>query len=514
MELQHYSMTATTITKENPTTGSFMLDSGSSLSVTNCINDLIDPIQLPTPIPITGADGAVIHATHVGSTCLGTLIHFVPKSAVKLVSLGSLTASGYMVSTMKDRSIAITTPTGTALCTCPIQPNNTWIFPSHLIIRNFSPPTAVPTGISVTLGTNAFPFRIPLDGRHFTKEEVKRATLARQLHHFLGHPNDQFLKSTLDRGLLSHHTHLTSHDIDLMTEFFGSCIACTIGKIHNSDLHVTSLSPPSTKIGQCVFFDLQLLTTPSIGGNTQALVATDDRSGFVTVLGSKSKDHQDIMDTLTILIATYNARGHHIKAFCSDSEAICLSLATPLGLLGTHITHTTPDAHCHKVERAIQQIDQKATAILESLPYCLPTKLKLYLKKYCADCINLISSSVQHPDTIPYTTFHRVKPQLNSDPAKAFLPFGAVCLIKHTEGQRATLASKMKLNIHHVPKACIGVNLGFNDHHPRNNIFFTHPSATPLIRDNYEVVSLIPFGWKPKPVNQHQPILPGHPSPQ
>ena len=79
---------------------------------------------------------------------------------------------------------------------------------------------------------------------------------------------------------------------------------------------------------------------------------------------------------------------------------------------------------------------------------------------------------------------------------------GPMCLIKHTEGQRATLASKMSLNIHHVPKACIGVNLGFNDHHPGSNIFFTHPSATPLIRGNYEVVSLIPFGWKPKPVHQ------------
>ena len=322
-----------------------MLDSGSSLSVTNCLHDLANPIKLAVPISITGADGSVIHATHVGSSCLGTLLHFVPKSAVKLVSLGSLTASGYMVSTMKDRSIVITTPTGTPLCTCPILPNNTWIFPSHLMIRNFSPPTAVPSGISVTLGTNAFPFSVPLDGRHFTKEEVKRATLARQLHHFLGHPNDQFLKSTLDRGLLSHHTHLTGHDFDLMTEFFGSCITCTIGKIHNSDLHVTSLSPPSTKIGQCVFFDLQLLTTPSIGGNTQALVAIDDRSGFVTVLGSKSKDHHDIMDTLRILISTYNARGHPITAFCSDSAAICLSLATPLGLLRTHITHTTPDAN-------------------------------------------------------------------------------------------------------------------------------------------------------------------------
>jgi len=65
------SMTATTITEyptptapvpDNSTTGSFMLDSGSSLSVTNCINDIINPIEL-------GVDGVVIHASHVGSAC-------------------------------------------------------------------------------------------------------------------------------------------------------------------------------------------------------------------------------------------------------------------------------------------------------------------------------------------------------------------------------------------------------------------------------------------------------------
>jgi len=58
MELQHYSMTATTIftdpTTNYSTTGSFLLDSGSSLSVTNCINDLISPIQLliQSPLPV------------------------------------------------------------------------------------------------------------------------------------------------------------------------------------------------------------------------------------------------------------------------------------------------------------------------------------------------------------------------------------------------------------------------------------------------------------------------------
>jgi len=79
-----------------------------------------------------------------------------------------------------------------------------------------------------------------------------------------------------------------------MTDFYGSCLACTAGKMHSTDLHVTSSSPPSTNIGECVFFDLQLLTTASIGGNTQALNAIDDRSGYISVLRSKSKDKHDI----------------------------------------------------------------------------------------------------------------------------------------------------------------------------------------------------------------------------
>jgi hypothetical protein len=163
---------------------------------------------------------------------------------------------------------------------------------------------------------------------------------------------------------------------------------------------------PHYKPLSCIFFDFQLLTTPSVGGNTQAIIAIDNRSGFLSVLGSKSKDHHDVMIPIEQLIATYNSRGHQVTA-------ICRSLATPLGLLRAHITHTTPDAHCHKVERAIQQIDQKATAVLESLPYFLPTNLILYFKKYAADCINLTSSSTQHPASTPYVTFHRMKPLYN-----------------------------------------------------------------------------------------------------
>jgi len=197
----NYSLTATATTTnqvhDNSSNSPWMIDSGSTFSVTNNINDIIQPVPLPTPIPITGADGAIIYATHVGSSSLGTLIHHVPQSAVKLVSLGSLTASGYMVHTSRDRSIVITTPTGAALCSCPIQSNNTWIFPGALMSapEKNPPPTAVTNGFSGASGAIVLPFNIPRESRHFSKEEVKRATEARQLHHFLSHPNDQALKA-------------------------------------------------------------------------------------------------------------------------------------------------------------------------------------------------------------------------------------------------------------------------------------------------------------------------------
>jgi len=68
VESSYYSLTATTATIQDPAPllsnapiiASFMLDSGASLSVTNDLADLLQPIQLLTPIPITSADGTTI----------------------------------------------------------------------------------------------------------------------------------------------------------------------------------------------------------------------------------------------------------------------------------------------------------------------------------------------------------------------------------------------------------------------------------------------------------------------
>ena len=383
-----------------------------------------------------------------------------------------------------------------------MQTNNIWFFPHQLMHPSLAPPTAAKTVTTGFSGATGYPFQVPLNPTHFSKEEVKRAHQTYTLHHFLCHPSDRVLKSTLDQGLLSNHTNLTSSDVDLMTRFYGQCLSCAQANFQHHDLHVTSTSFPSTNIGQRVFFDLQRLTEPSLGGNWEALTFVDDYTGFTTVLGSKSKSQDDIVDCICRLISIYNAQGHHISSFCSDSEAICKSLATPLGLLHAHITHTPPDDHCHKVERYIQQIDKKVIAIREALPYILPPKYTIYAKSYVAHCMNITPQSTLPLSTNPYRLFYKKNPELNPNRDLALAPFGTVCMIMHTDHQRELLASKAGINFHHAPKSSIAVNLGFSPNHPGCNLFLCPPSTTPLVRDNFQVITLIPWEWTPKPVVQ------------
>ena len=199
----------------------------------------------------------------------------------------------------------------------------------------------------VSVPNLGFQFQSPLNPKHFSKEQVKRATQTRDLHHFLSHPSNDVLKITLDQGILSRHTNLTSADVDLMNQFYGS-----YDKLHYRDVHITSDSFPTTSIGECIFFDLQLLPSPSIGGNTQALTFVDDFSRYLTVLRTKSKDQDDIMTCIKQLIAMYKAQGYVVRKF---------------PFLHASITHTTPDSHCHKAERHIQETTSSSVGAL-SIP--------------------------------------------------------------------------------------------------------------------------------------------------
>jgi hypothetical protein len=156
--------------------------------------------------------------------------------------------------------------------------------------------------------------------------------------------------------------------------------------------------------------------------------------------------------------------------------------------------------HCHKVERVTQVIDNKAVAVLAGLPYRLSPTLILRLSP---NQLNRTTQSTLHTAVTPYWSFYTAQPVLNKDPTKAFLPFGATVMIKLTDGQRTTLASKESFNTNNVAKSALSINLGTSIHHPGDNMFYRTDSPDLLPRQRWEPISIFePFSWKSQRVLQ------------
>ena len=186
--------------------------------------------------------------------------------------------------------------------------------------------------------------------------------------------------------------------------------------------------------------------------------------------------------------------------------------ANPWQLHNVKITHTTPDSHCHKVERAIQQMDEKTTAILASTPYIIPSNLLLYAKRASTDAMNHTTTSTLHSSTSPYQLFYKRKPTLNPNPIKSFLAFGATCHIKYTDNQRATIGTRTNTNYNNVPKSGVAINVGVSVAHPGDNLFYTPHSPILLVRNDFEIVSTIPFTWPAQPVQLQTYLTTSSPS--
>ena len=116
--------------------------------------------------------------------------------------------------------------------------------------------------------------------------------------------------------------------------------------------------------------------------------------------------------------------------------------------------------------------------------------------------MNITPQSTLPLSTNPYRLFYKKNPELNPNRDLALAPFGTVCMIMHTDHQRELLASKAAINFHHAPKSSIAVNLGFSPNHPGCNLFLCPPSTTPIVRDNFQEITLIPWEWTSKPVVQ------------
>ena len=100
------------------------MDSAASLHCTFDLLDIVDPVLLPEPLSIGSANGSIISATHSSRSHLSPLIlvHYVPESKIKLISLGALTRQGFNYSIGPDKAMTVLDPSDKHLLMAPPPP--------------------------------------------------------------------------------------------------------------------------------------------------------------------------------------------------------------------------------------------------------------------------------------------------------------------------------------------------------------------------------------------------------
>ena len=94
-------------------------------------------------------------------------------------------------------------------------------------------------------------------------------------------------------------------------------------------------TPPATSVGMCVVIDTQTLCAKSPRGNLYYIDSIDEFSGDVQVTPAKSLKAVDIFSALMSLVHTrYNAYGHRVVHFVSDSLPALEAVVPMLGMMG------------------------------------------------------------------------------------------------------------------------------------------------------------------------------------
>jgi hypothetical protein len=202
-----------------------------------------------------------------------------------------------------------------------------------------------------------------------------------------------------------------------------------------------SKSPPASSIGENIHCDILPIPT-SIGGNNQVFLTVDDKSDFMIAVPMPSKSTTQLVKAMDIVIHLYQQHGHTVKHSTSDDEANLK--ATLPQLLIRKVTHSTTPAGLHekKVERSVQKLKSRLSAIKAGLSYVLPPRLECEAIMAVVDQLNSLPTT-NTGYTTPLEAFTGKKPKV---PAFAF---GTIGVVYHPRQDDKTLRGEIGIFLTH-----------------------------------------------------------------
>ena len=491
----------------------FKLDNCCSIPLTGDLSRLVNVKQLKYSFKIYGLTSSAT-ATHCG--CLPWLpteiskCFYVPGVNNNLISLGYILHKGgsyyahgsritvHFKSICSEEVLSLVSPLDPiSKVHYVIQHGSSAFQPKEFaagsvneLIKNKYKSSTRPVSMSAENKVNVV---LPLENAKdiFTPMQVARARVIQDYHVNNAHPS---VGTMLKAATLGFFGPQGRADVNLYAKIFDcpACLSAKYRKPARAEVHSVGASHP----GEILTLDLRLLSS---AGATQEIFAVDKFSGSLHVIPLTSKRADDMYTAIMNFInITYKAYQWVTKLLYADAESCFMSLKPDLGSSGIDLIGMAPEDHASMVERYIQELDKRSTAILEGLRYHLPRRYILHLHQHTAYQMNALPNDRTFKLSILSISFLLRTRGQNSTPPMMPLAFGDLCIIKLGEGQKDTIRKHHPTQKQLVPRATYGVFLG---RVPNNSttLYFLQNNGIIVIRRDFKVIKdYIPFGWEEK----------------
>ena len=339
---------------------------------------------------------------------------------------------------------------------------------------------------------------------HLNREERQRAAEAEELHVCSCHPSDEALCASLDNGLVPG-SRLTSRDVRNNRLLRGACPQCDQGKNRKYPMKPSN-APPAPSIGHTLCIDLDILPSESPNGNKQQLTCVDEKTGRVDIAGAKIKSTVDLFSVVWEIVSRYNMLGFVVHEVHVDIEKALVSLTKRLSAAGIKVIASPAEQHQQRVERYIQTVNNRTTAVLEGLDFVLPNKYLLQARFNTAVEMNKMQNSRCSPST-PYLLTEQKHPSSHIE--VPLLRFGATAMVRMGVNKRVSIARGSKIPVKNTSKSELGVCLGSNPLYSGQYMFAIKNGAV-VPRKRFKVVACEPFDWpRQMPIKAKiMPLLP------
>lgn len=309
-------------------------------------------------------------------------------------------------------------------------------------------------------------------------QDRARAKEAYKLCDLLGHPGIAKVKKTLEGPNLT--SHLTPYDVENAVLLYGPCPACVEGKMRAPPARAT-VTRGEAYVGEKIYADLLMYEegTVAIGGYTGELFTKDGKSGFLCVVGLKSKHSIEVVQAFKATAAMYYANHHVFEHVVFDDERTFNSCRLELNSAGIKCSATPAGLHNRVVESSIQTYKRSDHAVLAALSYVPPVSLVLERHKHIIDMHNSVCNARSGGLTAFELFYHR----------KPFIPvftWGQPGLFFHTKGKGKD----------GVPTTSeYGIFVGYKDFNPRNILAYIPATGRVTSKRKMQALQYLPTEW-------------------